>query len=171
MATNYYVFVDKFTVPCNLETAYQYIKQVEGYPGWWGEVYKKVEKLKDAPPDTAGAKYRVTVGGFLPYALTIENETTLIDRPNRIEFVAFGDLEGKGIWLFKPVTDGTEITFDWRVAANKFIIKALSFLLKPLFRANHVCCVRKAKVGMQQDLQQRQSEKQMSFAATGNDYH
>jgi hypothetical protein len=168
MATNYYVFVDKFTVPCDLETAYQYIKQVEEYPRWWGKVYERVEKLKDAPPDTAGGKYRVTVGGFLPYSLIIENETTLVDRPNRIEFVAFGDLEGKGTWLFKPVAEGTEITFDWRVAANKAIIRSLSFILKPLFRANHVYCVRKANEGIRLDLLQKQNEEQKLIAEAGS---
>jgi hypothetical protein len=158
MATNYYVFVDKFTVPCDVETAYQYIKQVEEYPRWWGKVYKKIEKLRDAPPDTAGSEYRVTVGGFLPYSLVIGNETTLVDRPNQIEFVAYGDLEGKGIWLFKPVAEGTEITFDWRVAVNKAVIRVLSFILKPLFRANHVYCVKKANEGIRNELQQNEKQ-------------
>jgi hypothetical protein len=168
MATNYYVFVDKFTVPCDEEVAYQYIKQIEEYPRWWGQVYKKIEKLQDAPPDMAGSKYRVTVGGFLPYSLTLENEITFVDRPNRIDFVAFGDLQGKGTWLFKPVADGTEITFDWRVAANKVIIRALSFLLKPLFRANHVYCIKRANEGIRYDLQQQKSKEQLLVAETGN---
>ena len=159
MATNYYVFVDKFTVPCDGEVAYQYIRQIEEYPRWWGQ-------LQDAPPDAAGSKYRVTVGGFLPYSLTIENEITFVDRPNRIDFAAFGDLEGKGTWLFKPVAEGTEITFEWRVAANKVMIRALSFLLKPLFRANHVYCIKRAREGIRQDLQQKKSKEQLLVAET-----
>jgi hypothetical protein len=152
MSTNYYVFVDSFVAPCNVETAYQYIKQIEEYPRWWGNVYKKIVKLKDAPPDMPGARYAVTFGGFLPYTLTIENEVTLVERPRRIEFDAFGDLEGKGIWKFEPVEGGTKIIFDWRVAANKPIIRAFSFLLKPLFKANHAYCVRKANEGLRKDL-------------------
>jgi hypothetical protein len=166
MATNYYVFVEKFTVPCDIETAYHYISLIEEYPRWWGKVYKKVEKLKEVLPDNAGAKYWVTVSGFLPYSLIIKNEITFIDRPNRIEFLAIGDLEGKGIWLFKSVAEGTEITFDWRVAANKFIIRWLSFILKPLFKANHVYCVKKAKEGICSDLQQKHNEQQIFIAMT-----
>jgi hypothetical protein len=156
MTTNYYVFIDKFIAPCNVETAYTYIKQIEEYPRWWGKVYKKIIKLKDAPPDTAGSKYKITVGGFLPYTLTIENEVTHIDKPNLIRFDALGDLKGKGTWSFRPVEDGTEITFDWRVAANKKVIRWFSFFLKPLFRANHHYCVVKAREGMEKDLQVKQ---------------
>lgn len=152
MATNYYVFVDKFTVPCDVETAYQYIHKIEEYPRWWAKVYKKIAKIKDAPAGMPGAKYEITVGGFLPYSLTIENEVTCIDKPHRIEFAAEGDLSGKGIWLFHRVEEGTEIIFDWQVAANKPLVKWFSFLLKPLFRANHGYCVRQARQGMHKEL-------------------
>lgn len=152
MATNYYIFIDKFIAPCDIETAYRYIKEIEDYPRWWGKVYKKITKLKDAPQDQPGAKYSIMVGGFLPYVLKIENEVTYIDRPYLIRFTADGDLQGKGVWSFREVEGGTEITFDWRVAANKKIIRWFSFLLKPLFRANHHYCVVKAKEGIEKDL-------------------
>ena len=84
--------------------------------------------------------------------VTIENEVTHIDKPHLIRFDADGDLQGKGEWIFKEIAEGTEITFDWRVAANKKIIRLFSFILKPLFRANHAFCVRKAKEGMTNDL-------------------
>jgi hypothetical protein len=152
MASNYYLFVDRFTAPCDVETAYHYIKKIEEYPRWWGKVYKRIEKLKDAPEDEPGAKYSITIGGFLPYTLTVENEVTHVDRPNLIRFDAFGDLHGKGTWLFRQVNNGTEITFDWRVAANKKLIRWFSFLLKPLFKANHHYCMVKAKQGIEKDL-------------------
>lgn len=158
MSINFYVFIDRFTVPCDVETAYRYIRQIEEYPRWWGKVYKKIVKLKDAPPDTPGARYAVTVGGFLPYTLTIENEVTLIKRPYRIEFNAAGDLEGKGIWMFREVENGTEITFDWRVASNKKLINWFSFLLKPLFKANHTYCARKANEGIRKELSAQMSK-------------
>lgn len=155
MANSYYIFIDKFIAPCDIQTAYHYIREIEEYPRWWGRVYKNIVKLKDAPPDTPGAKYRITIGGFLPYTLKIENEVTHIDRPHLIRFDASGDLQGKGIWSFREVENGTEITFDWRVAANKKIIRWFSFLLKPLFRANHHYFVIKAREGIQKDLASR----------------
>lgn len=158
MSINYYVFIDRFTVPCDVETAYQYIHRIEEYPRWWGKVYKKIVKLKNVAPDTPGARYAVTVGGFLPYTLTIENEVTLINRPYKIEFDAMGDLEGKGVWMFREVENGTEITFDWRVAANKKVINMFSFLLKPLFAANHTFCVREANKGIRKELADHMSK-------------
>lgn len=152
MPANAYVFVDRFTVPCDEETAYRYISRVKDYQQWWGKVYKKVEKLNNVPEGEPGARHAVTITGFLPYTLTLENEVTAVDKPHRFEFVAKGDLEGMGIWHFRKVGEGTEVTFDWRIVANKPVIRWLSFLLKPLFRANHVYCVRKAKEGMTKDL-------------------
>jgi hypothetical protein len=157
MATNYYVFADKFTAPCNVETAFEYLHRVEEYTRWWGKVYKKIERLKDGAANGVGTKYRLTFAGFLPYTLTLENEETLVDRPFRFEFVASGDLEGKGAWIFTPVANGTEVTFDWRVAANKKVIRIFSFLLKPLFRANHAYCVRAANEGIRKDLAMKQN--------------
>ena len=115
MAANDYVFVDRFTAPCDVETAYQYISRIEEYPHWWGGVYKKITKLNEVPEGEPGARHAVTVGGFLPYTLKLQNEVVHVDKPNRIEFTATGDLEGKGIWTFRKVPEGTELTFDWRV--------------------------------------------------------
>ncbi|MBD0350748.1 MAG: SRPBCC family protein [Flavisolibacter sp.] len=156
MAANDYVFVDHFTAPCDPQTAYHYISRIEEYPRWWGTVYKKITKLNEVPEGQPGARYTVTVGGFLPYTLTMQNEVVHLDKPNRIEFNATGDLEGKGVWTFEKTEAGTKLTFDWRVLANKKVIRWFSFLLKPLFRANHVYCVRKAKEGMTKDLMGKQ---------------
>lgn len=159
MAANDYVFVDRFVAPCNKETAYDYIAKIEEYPRWWGKVYKRIRVLKEVPPDAPGGQYEVQVRGFLPYTLTIQNKVTVVQKPDRIGFVAVGDLQGKGAWLFAEVEGGTQITFDWRVAANKAVIRWFSFLLKPLFRANHVYCVRRAEEGIRKDLLQRSEVK------------
>lgn len=153
MPINYYIFVDKFVVPCDAATAFEYIINIEEYPRWWGKVYKKINKLNNISTGQPGAKYAVTVGGFLPYTLTIDNEVASVDKPYLIRFYAIGDLQGMGTWLFRETAEGTEVRFDWRVAANTKLIRWLSFLLKPLFRANHVFCVKKAKEGMTKDLQ------------------
>ena len=154
MTTYYYIFVDKFAVPCNIATAYEYISNTEDYPRWW-KVYKKVSRLNNTPPDLPGAKSVMIVGGFLPYTLTIENEITSADKPYLICFNACGDLKGKGIWILREIAEGTEITFDWRIEANKKVIRWFSFLLKPLFRANHTFCIRKANEGIINDLQSK----------------
>ena len=51
--------------------------------------------------------------------------------------VATGDFDGRGEWTF--VQDGAfvDITYDWRLRAEKPLLRNLSVLLKPLFEANH----------------------------------
>lgn len=152
MSTREYVFIDQFFAACDTTDAYDYIANIRDYPQWWGNVYKKIEKLNDVADDQPGVQYAVTIGGFLPYKLTISNEVTHIHKPHIIRFKAFGDLQGHGTWYFNAVEGGTTITFDWRVVANKAVIRWFSFLLKPLFRANHHYCVKEAEKGIRNDL-------------------
>lgn len=153
MPANEYIFIDKFFAPCDVATAYEYISRINEYTRWWGNVYKKIKKLNGIPDNHPGVQYAVTIGGFLPYRLTINNELTYIDKPYLIRFRASGDLEGRGAWYFNETEGGTEITFDWRVTANKAAIRWFSFLLKPLFRANHHFCVKEAEKGIRFDLE------------------
>jgi hypothetical protein len=50
---------------------------------------------------------------------------------------ATGDFLGRGIWTFEQEGDWVNATFDWRLRAEKPLLRYLSFLLKPLFCANH----------------------------------
>jgi hypothetical protein len=152
MAAREYVFIDQFFAACDITDAYDYIANIRDYPQWWGNVYKKIEKLNNLDDDQPGVQYAVTIGGFLPYKLTISNEVTHIHKPYIIRFKAFGDLQGHGTWYFNASEGGTTITFDWRVVANKAVIRWFSFLLKPLFRANHHYCVKEAEKGIRNDL-------------------
>jgi len=49
---------------------------------------------------------------------------------------ATGDLKGNGRWTFEQ--DGPEvvITYDWRVSANKPLLRRLTWLVRPLFAAH-----------------------------------
>ena len=55
-----------------------------------------------------------------------------------------GDFVGRGIWTLEPKRgaddpDGplTLVRYDWRIAAEKFVLRRLSFIAKPVFSANH----------------------------------
>ncbi|MEK7256271.1 MAG: SRPBCC family protein [Bacteroidota bacterium] len=151
--TNYYEFLDRFEAPCDIETAWSYISQPENYPKWWGKVYKEAIKTVAENGDET---VKVVVGGFLPYTLTIFNRNTLKKKPFELHFDAWGDLQGKGIWLLETLPNGnTQVTFDWRVAADKAVIRWFSWMLKPLFRANHNFCIVEAEKGLRADLSKR----------------
>ena len=51
--------------------------------------------------------------------------------------VASGDFEGVGVWTFAQDGQSVAVMYDWRIRAEKPILRTLSFLLKPVFSANH----------------------------------
>jgi hypothetical protein len=106
-------------------------------PRWWPSVYLDVQEI--APPDARGLGRRVALltKGWLPYTIRWEFEVVASDYPNGFAIVARGDFDGRGVWTF--VQDGpfVDVTYDWRLRVEKPLLKNLSFLLKPVFEANH----------------------------------
>jgi hypothetical protein len=47
------------------------------------------------------------------------------------------------------------ITYDWRIKANKSVIRSLSFLLKPIFASNHRRTMRRGEESLKLELARR----------------
>ncbi len=60
-----------------------------------------------------------------------------------------GDLRGRGLWTLTPRHGGTHVQFDWRVNAEKPIVRALTPVLRPLFRWNHAWAIARAQDGLE----------------------
>lgn len=58
-------------------------------------------------------------------------------KPNGFSLEAWGDFEGTGVWNFAQDGQFVDITYDWRIRAEKPLLRYFSFLLKPVFAANH----------------------------------
>ncbi|MDE3198216.1 MAG: SRPBCC family protein [Acidobacteriota bacterium] len=100
------------------------------YSRWWPSVYLMVRQIGPG---------RVTLHtrGWLPYTLWWAAETTEKRPPSRIAIQATGDFRGKGEWSIVPDGEFTDVTFDWRLNAEKPLLRYLTFLLRPAFEANH----------------------------------
>src|SRR5439155_13341792 len=66
------------------------------------------------------------------------------DPPTGFRLDAEGDFVGRGIWTLQPEIgaaepDGplTTVVYDWLIVAEKGVLKRLSPIMKPIFRANH----------------------------------
>jgi hypothetical protein len=66
------------------------------------------------------------------------------DPPRGFAIEASGDFVGRGVWTLTPELaardpDGprTRVDYDWRIVAEKGLLKRLSFVTKPVFAANH----------------------------------
>jgi hypothetical protein len=104
---------------------------------WWPSVYLDVREI--APPDAGGLGRRVALltKGWLPYTLAWEFEVVASNYPNGFTIVATGDFDGRGVWTFEQDGPFVDVTYDWRLRVEKPLLKHLSFLLKPVFEANH----------------------------------
>jgi hypothetical protein len=60
-----------------------------------------------------------------------------------------GDLRGRGTWTLTEIVRGTHVRFDWRVAADRRLLRALTPLLRPLFRWNHNWAIARAIEGLE----------------------
>src|SRR5262249_6372720 len=89
------------------------------------------------PVDGRGGRYRMHSRGWLPYTLRWDLHPTEKDPPRRLALEATGDFVGTGVWTLSADPPFTDITYDWRIRADKLLLKYLSFLMKPLFRWNH----------------------------------
>lgn len=136
-----YVFVDEWLVAAPAEAVYDVLADGERYPRWWKPVYI------DASAD---GEYTVQhFKGRLPYHLHTRTRTTRAERPHRLEGETTGDLRGTGIWTLTPTAGGTHVRFDWRVHADRLLLKLLTPLLRPVLRWNHNWAIARAMEGLE----------------------
>jgi hypothetical protein len=68
-----------------------------------------------------------------------------------------GDLDGTGRWTFAQ--DGPEavVTYDWPVAATKPLLRRLTWLLRPVFAANHRWATARGEESLRLELRRRRA--------------
>src|SRR5437868_11322671 len=134
MASNDYAFLTRWHVDAPPGDVYRVIEDVPAYPRGWPEVWLAVTELEPGGANKVGARYALHTRGRLPYTLRWESRTTEKVFPNRIALDAAGDFVGRGVWTFDPAPGGgTDVTYDWRLRAEKPLLRRLSVLLKPAF--------------------------------------
>ena len=131
---------------------------------WWPSVYLRVEELR--PPDARGLGRRVRLHtkGWLPYTLRWEFEVVESRYPHGLALVAAGDFDGRGVWTFEPDGPFVNVTYDWRLRAEKPLLRTLSFLLKPLFEANHRWAMAQGEESLKLELARRRATSDAALA-------
>jgi uncharacterized protein YndB with AHSA1/START domain len=138
-----YRFVDRWLVPAAVDDVYDLLGDPLEYPTWWGDVF--LETGGDPGPPRPGRRTTVVARGFLPYRLRFSTEIVAAERPTRIEMRLDGDFEGSGAWHLEPVEGGTRAVLDWRPVVKKPLVRNLTPVLRPLFRANHAWTMRRGE--------------------------
>ena len=156
MSANEYHFVTHWRVEATAQAVYDLISHPVDFPRWWPDVYLQVDET--APGDASGVDHcvRLHTKGWLPYTLRWESCCIEADPPTRLAFNATGDFDGRGIWNFRQDGEFVDITFDWKLRAGKPLLRYLSFLLKPVFSANHRWAMARGRESLQRELAHRQ---------------
>jgi uncharacterized protein YndB with AHSA1/START domain len=141
-----YVFIDEWDVAAPQEAVFEALADASTYPQWWKPVYISVET--DGPPEV-GRSSKQHFRGILPYSLRMTSEIVRYEPPREFEVSAVGDLTGKGIWMLTPRDGKVHVRFDWRVSADRPLIRYLTPILRPVFRWNHNWSVARAREGLE----------------------
>jgi hypothetical protein len=163
--SNEYHFVSRWRVEGTCGEVADVLGDPLALPRWWPSVYLNVEELE--PPDARGVgrRVRLLTKGWLPYTLRWEFVVTGSRYPNGFDITAEGDFNGRGVWKFEQDGAFVDITYDWRIAAEKPLLRHLSFLLKPLFEANHRWAMTQGEISLKLELARRRAVSDAARAA------
>ena len=141
-----YVFVDEWEVAAPREAVFAAIADARTYPEWWRPVYLDVDA--DGPAEL-GKESRQHFKGRLPYHLHTRSRVVALEAPRTVTAEVDGDLRGRGTWTLTPTATGTHVRFDWQVHADRKLLKALTPVLRPVFRWNHNWAIARAMEGLE----------------------
>jgi uncharacterized protein YndB with AHSA1/START domain len=142
-----YVFVDEWDVAAPREAVFAAIADARTYPEWWQPVYIEVDA--DGEP-ALGKESRQHFKGRLPYHLHTRSRIVALEAPHVIEGEVDGDLRGHGRWTLTDTPGGgTHVRFDWRVHADRRLLRILTPVLRPALRWNHAWAIARAVEGLE----------------------
>jgi uncharacterized protein YndB with AHSA1/START domain len=141
-----YVFIDEWDVEAPMEAVFDALSDPASYPLWWRPVH--IEADVDRPP-AEGQVAHQHFKGRLPYHLHTRSEIIRRERPTVLEATVTGDLSGRGVWTLAERVGRTHVRFDWRVNADRPLLRALTPIFRPLLRWNHNWAIARAIEGLE----------------------
>jgi hypothetical protein len=156
--SNEYAFLTRWRVEASIEEVSEILDDPEGLPRWWPSVYLAVRRLPDGVVE-------LFTKGWLPYTLHWQFRVTESRRPHGFSLEARGDFVGRGIWTLRQDGAIADIVYDWRVRADKPLLRYGSFIFKPLFAANHRWAMARGEESLELELRRRHARTPAERAA------
>jgi hypothetical protein len=160
-----YHFVTHWRVPGTCGEVADVLGDPLSLPQWWPAVYLTVEEVAPPGPDGTGRRFRLLTKGWLPYTLHWDLEVVGSNYPNGSTIEASGDLSGRGVWTIRQDGGFVAVTYDWRVRAEKPLLRDRSFLLRPVFAANHRWAMTQGEESLNLELARRRAISDAELAA------
>ena len=155
MASNDYHFITTWRVTATLAEVNDLIGNPPDLARWWPAVYLQATELQAGDAHGLGRVVDLHTTGWLPYTLRWQFRVIESPYPYGFTLEAWGDFVGRGIWTFEPDGEYVNITYDWKIRADKPLLRYFSFIMKPIFSANHHWAMRKGLESLQLELARR----------------
>jgi hypothetical protein len=145
-------FITRWRMKGTAEEVFEILGAPLEYPRWWPSVYLMVREISSGDRVGKGRRVGLLTRGWLPYTLRWQATTNEVHRPDRILIQASGDFEGRGIWSI--VQDGAyvDVTFDWKLTAQKPLVRVLTPLFRAAFEANHRWAMEQGRKSLELEL-------------------
>ena len=152
-----YRFVSRWTAPGTVEEVSDVLSDPGSSRGGGPRSISTSRRSTPGGERGVGRRVRLHTKGLLPYTLDWEIEVVASRHPHGFAIEATGDLAGRGEWSFEGAGDQTLVTYDWRVRAEKPLLRALSPLFRPLLSANHRWAMRRGEESLVLELARRRA--------------
>lgn len=156
MALNDYHFITVWRIPGTVEEVGRIIVDGDSLTRWWPSVYLDVREIAPGEPSGLGRVIDLYTKGWLPYTLRWRFRVSEI-RQDGFTLAASGDFIGRGIWTLAQDGPDAVITYDWKIRAEKPLLRYLSPLLKPIFAANHHWAMAQGERSLKLELARRRA--------------
>ncbi len=160
MTANDYHFVTHWRVEGTVEEVSAILEDTSSLTRWWPTVYLSVREIEPPNRDGTGRLVELHTKGWLPYTLKWQFRITESRHPYGFSLRARGDFDGNGAWTFEQDGAFVNITYDWRIKAEKPLLRYLSFIFKPIFSANHRWAMAQGEASLKRELVRRRESAQ-----------
>jgi hypothetical protein len=155
MRTNEYHFITGWRLPGKVEEIADILSNAPDLPRWWPAVYMEVHETKPGDKDGLGKEVSLYTKGWLPYTLRWQFRVIESNYPHGFALEAWGDFIGRGEWTLRQDGEWVNVIYDCRIRADKPLLRRLSFLLRPVFEANHRWAMAKGEDSLRLELARR----------------
>lgn len=152
-----YEFVTVWRVPGTAAEVTTILGDAESLTRWWPSVYLDVVARAEGGVGGVGGVVDLYTKGWLPYRLRWTLTITEPITTTGFALRADGDLCGTGRWRFEQDGPEVEITYDWRVDAAKPLLRRLTWLMRPVFSANHRWAMARGEESLRLELRRRRA--------------
>jgi hypothetical protein len=151
LTNNEYHFITHWRVESTVDEVSKILGDPLALMKWWPSVYLDVKVVEPGEESGLGRVVSLYTKGWLPYTLRWDFRVTEV-RKDGFTLVAWGDFDGRGIWTFEQDGSWVNIIYDWKIKAEKRLLRYFSFIMKPIFSANHRWAMAKGEESLKLEL-------------------